>query len=81
MESLKERIRQHIYDQYGEVDQEEIDNTIEVLNELNDDLSNLGKWQETLLLRMINDTVLYQEVDDLYEEPLTNEFNDYDEFN
>lgn len=80
MESLKERLTQHFHDQTGEVDQEEIDNTIEVLEALNDDLSNLGKWQQQLLLRMINDSQLFAEVDKLYNEPLTNEFDDNDPF-
>ena len=76
MTTLKDRLRQHFEEQVHEVDQDEIDNTIEVLESLEDDLSDLGKWDKQLLLRMINDHELYQEVDDLYEEDL----NDFDEF-
>lgn len=76
MTTLKDRLRQHFEEQVHDVDQKEIDNTIEVLESLEDDLSDLGKWDKQLLLRMINDTELYQEVDDLYEE----DFSDFDEF-
>lgn len=78
MESLKDILRQHIQDQYGEVDQAEIDNTLEVLEELKDDLSDLSKWSEQLLLRMINDTELYHQVDDLYDEPFEEPFDEFD---
>lgn len=76
MTTLKDRLRQHFEEQVHDVDQGEIDNTIEVLESLEDDLSDLGKWDKQLLLRMINDNELYQEVDDLYEE----DFSDFDEF-
>ncbi len=76
MTTLKDRLRQHFEEQVHDVDQGEIDNTIEVLESLEDDLSDLDKWSKQLLLRMINDNELYQEVDDLYEE----DFSDFDEF-
>ena len=76
MNTLKDRLRQHFEEQVHDVDQGEIDNTIEVLESLEDDLSDLDKWSKQLLLRMINDNELYQEVDDLYEE----DFSDFDEF-
>lgn len=76
MDTLKDRLRQHFEEQVHDVDQGEIDNTIEVLESLEDDLSDLDKWSKQLLLRMINDNELYQEVDDLYEE----DFSDFDEF-
>jgi len=76
MTTLKDRLRQHFEEQVHEVDQVEIDNTIEVLEGLEDDLSNLGKWDKALLLRMINDTELFHEVDEIYEE----DFTDFDEF-
>ena len=76
MTTLKDRLRQHFEEQVHDVDQEEIDNTIEVLESLEDDLSDLDKWSKQLLLRMINDNELFQEVDDLYEE----DFRDFDEF-
>ena len=79
METLKDRLRQHFEEQVHDVDQEEIDNTIEVLESLDDDLSNLGKWDKQLLLRMINDHDLHQEVDELYEEDFS-ELEDNDEF-
>jgi hypothetical protein len=66
MTTLKDRLRQHFEEQVHDVDQGEIDNTIEVLESLEDDLSDLDKWSKQLLLRMINDNELYQEVDDLY---------------
>ena len=80
MESLKERLKQHIYEQEGDVDPEEITNTIEVLDELNDNLDNIGKWRQEIILRMVNDSELYAKVDKLYTEPLTNEFDNNDEF-
>jgi len=55
MTTLKDRLRQHFEEQVHEVDQDEIDNTIEVLESLEDDLSDLGKWYKQLFLRMIND--------------------------
>ena len=78
MDTLKDRLRQHFEEQVHDVDQEEIDNTIEVLESLEDDLSDLDKWSEQLLLRMINDTELFQEVDDLYEEDFDDDI--FDEF-
>lgn len=78
MTTLKDRLRQHFEEQVHDVDQEEIDNTIEVLESLEDDLSDLDKWSEQLLLRMINDTELFQEVDDLYEEDFDGDIFDDD---
>lgn len=78
MTTLKDRLRQHFEEQVHDVDQEEIDNTIEVLENLEDDLSDLDKWSKQLLLRMINDTELFQEVDDLYEEDFDDDI--FDEF-
>jgi hypothetical protein len=78
METLKDRLRQHFEEQVHDVDQEEIDNTIEVLESLEDDLSDLDKWSKQLLLRMINDHDLYQEVDDLYEEDFSDFDNDFE---
>jgi hypothetical protein len=44
---------------YGD---EEVDNTLEVLESLNDDLSDMGKWDETLLTRLIDDKDLLKEI-------------------
>ncbi len=46
MTTLKDRLRQHFEEQVHDVDQEEIDNTIEVLENLEDDLSDLAQLQE-----------------------------------
>ncbi len=79
MEKLKIRLYEYFRERQGDFDQVEFDNLFEVLDELNDDLTNMKKWDEVLILRLIDDADLYAEVDALYEEP--NPFdNEFDEF-
>lgn len=76
MGNLKERLYEYFRDIQGNYDQEEIDNVIEIIDGLNDDLTDISKYEEVLILRLIDDSDLYGEVDDLYEE----EFDDSDPF-
>ena len=75
MASLKERIAEELNELRHDYGDEEVDNTLEVLEPLNDDLSNLGRWDETLLTRLINDEDLLKEIYairgeyDFFEEP------------
>jgi hypothetical protein len=62
MASLKERIAEELNELRHDYGDEEVDNTLEVLEPLNDDLSNLGKWDETLLTRLIDDDDLLKEI-------------------
>lgn len=62
MESLKQRIEIELNELRSDYGDEEVDNTLEVLESLNDDLSNMGKWDETLLTRLIDDKELLKEI-------------------
>lgn len=62
MESLKERITQELNELRHDYGNEEVDNTLEVLESLDDDLSNLGKWDEALITRLIDDKDLLREI-------------------
>jgi len=62
MENLKQRIEIELNELRSDYGDEEVDNTLEVLESLNDDLSNIGKWDETLLTRLIDDKDLLKEI-------------------
>jgi hypothetical protein len=62
MESLKQRIEIELNELRPDYGDEEVDNTLEVLETLNDDLSNLSEWDKTLLTRLINDKDLLKEI-------------------
>jgi hypothetical protein len=62
MESLKQRIEIELNELRPDYGDEEVDNTLEVLESLNDDLSNLSEWDKTLLTRLINDKDLLKEI-------------------
>ena len=62
MENLKQRIEIELNELRSDYGDEEVDNTLEVLESLNDDLSNMGKWDETLLTRLIDDKDLLKEI-------------------
>lgn len=64
-ESLKDRLISHYEDNRSDFGDEETDNVIEILNDYDDNLSNLkDSIDKTLLLRLINnDEDLYDEVD------------------
>lgn len=62
MKSLKQRISEELNELRHDYGDEEVDNTLEVLESLDDDLSNLGKWDETLLTRLIDDEDLLREI-------------------
>jgi len=62
MESLKQRIITELNEVRADYGDEEVDNTLEVLEALEEDLSNLGKWDETLITRLIDDKDLLKEI-------------------
>jgi|688.fasta_scaffold597486_2 hypothetical protein len=62
MENLKQRIEIELNELRSDYGDEEVDNTLEVLESLNDDLSDMGKWDETLLTRLIDDKDLLKEI-------------------
>lgn len=76
-ETLKQRIENELNEVRSDYGDEEVDNTLEVLESLNDDLSNLGKWDETLLTRLIDDKDLLKEIYAIRGE---NDFYEDDEF-
>jgi hypothetical protein len=76
-ETLKQRIENELNEVRSDYGDEEVDNTLEVLKSLNDDLSNLGKWDETLLTRLIDDKDLLKEIYAIRGE---NDFYEDDEF-
>ena len=61
-ETLKQRIENELNEVRSDYGDEEVDNTLEVLESLDDDLSNMGKWDETLLTRLIDDKDLLKEI-------------------
>jgi len=64
-QSLKQRLTDYYHTIESDYDPEEISNVLDILNEYDDNLTNLGKWDKTLLLRLVDDSDLYQEVDSL----------------
>lgn len=58
--SLKERLADYLYE--ADYDSEEIKNTLEILDSLKDDLSDLERWDQILLLRLVDDDDLYDEI-------------------
>jgi hypothetical protein len=75
-ETLKQRIENELNEVRSNYGDEEVDNTLEVLESLDDDLSNMGKWDETLLTRLIDDKDLLKEIYAIREE---NDFYEDDE--
>jgi len=61
-ETLKQRIENELNEVRSDYGDEEVDNTLEVLESLDDNLSNMGKWDETLLTRLIDDKDLLKEI-------------------
>ncbi len=66
-ECLKSRLHAYYQEQESEYDPEETSNVIDILNEYDDNLTGLNGLDKKLLLRLINDSDLYQEVDALSE--------------
>jgi hypothetical protein len=62
METLKQRIINELEELRSDYGDEEIDNTLEVLDGLNDDLSNLGKWDESIITRLVDDSDLLRQI-------------------
>lgn len=58
--SLKERLSDHLYE--VDYDTEEVKGVLNILDGLKDDLSDLERWDQILLLRLIDDDDLYEEV-------------------
>ena len=81
IESLKARLSDHYYDNISEFGEEEVENTIQILDEYDDNLTGLGKWDKTLLLRLVNDDELYQEVDEIGSDLPVKDGNLFDSYN
>lgn len=64
-ESLKQRLIDYYNEKISDYGEEEIDNVLEILNDYGDNLSGLGGYDKTLLLRLIDDSELYDEVDNI----------------
>ena len=71
---LKQRIEEELNELRSDYGDEEVDNTLEVLESLDDDLSNLGKWDETLITRLIDNKDLLKEI-----YAIRSEYNVFDE--
>ena len=71
---LKQRIEEELNELRSDYGDEEVDNTLEVLESLDDDLSNLGKWDETLITRLIDNKDLLKEI-----YAIRSEYNIFDE--
>lgn len=64
-DSLKQRLIEYYMEHESDYDPEETENVIEIVNQYDDNLSGLGGWDKTLLLRLIDDSEIYQEVDNI----------------
>ena len=63
MKTLKQQINEYLEAQKTCYGDEEMDDNLEVLKDLNDDLSNIDVLSKTLILRFIDDTDLYFAID------------------
>lgn len=81
MEDLKKRLTEYYNEQAADYDPAETEEVLTILEEYDDNLSDLkDSWNKTLLLRLIDDHELYDEVDGKGKKDAADEFkNAFDE--
>lgn len=76
---MKTEIREHILrdDTVGDFDQEEIDNTLKILDDYDEDMKGLASVDAAIIGRMVGDVDLLNQLDALLpESPSGNPFDD-----
>lgn len=63
--SLKDRLIDFYNENEANYDPEETTNALEILDGYDDDLTGLTKWDKVLLQRILDDSDLYNEVDEI----------------
>lgn len=69
--TLKQRLKTYYQEMESDFDPEETVNVLEILQGYDDSLTNLGKWDKAILLRMIDDPELYEEINEIDNEEET----------
>lgn len=64
-ESLKQRLTEFYYENEANYDPEETTNALEILNDYDDNLTGLTKWDKVLLQRILDDSDLVAELDEI----------------
>ncbi|KRP29775.1 MAG: hypothetical protein ABS28_03805 [Cryomorphaceae bacterium BACL22 MAG-120619-bin32] len=63
MKTLKQQISEYLEAQRPYYGDEEVDDILKILKDQNDDLSNIDSLHKILLLRLIDDHLLYKEIE------------------
>lgn len=63
MKTLKQQISEYFKAQRPYFGVEEVDDILKILKDQNDDLSNIDSLHKILLLRLIDDHLLYKEIE------------------
>lgn len=63
MKTLNQKLLDYFNEIMFDYDEEEIRQVIEILDGLNDDLSDMSQLDKTLLQRMVDDSELYDEIE------------------
>ena len=73
---MKQKILEYYGTIIGDYDQEEIDNSLEILEEYNNELSNLTELDAKILIRLIDDEDLAEEINNCIK--VSNKCNPFD---
>lgn len=76
--NLKEELEEYYNERRADYGDEEVDNVLDILKEYDDNLTGLGNWDKTLLQRLIDDTELYEKVDNVGNTETDNDKNLFD---
>ena len=76
--NLKEEPEEYYNERRADYGDEEVDNVLDILKEYDDNLTGLGNWDKTLLQRLIDDTELYEKVDNIGNTETDNDKNLFD---
>ncbi|MDA9069257.1 hypothetical protein N9B67_00900 [Algibacter sp.] len=71
METLKQRVRDYLEAQRLDYGNEEVEDSLGILEMQNDDLSSMGSFHKMLILRLIDDNELFLAIESAFSE---NEF-------
>jgi hypothetical protein len=63
MKTLKQQISEYLEAQRPYYGDEEVDDILKILKDQNDDLSNIDSLHKILLLRLIDDHLLYKAIE------------------
>lgn len=63
LKTLKQQVGEYLEAQRPYYGDEEVDDILKILKDQNDDLSNIDSLHKILLLRLIDDHLLYKEIE------------------